>query len=69
MIDRTTLLKSTDVRGFAILGYCDIRGMRPITKDVCPEVSDPVWDNNQLCCKLTKLQRMREAGVFGWLFQ
>ena len=35
----------------------------------CPDQTNPTWENTHLKCNLLELQRMREKGVFNWLFQ
>lgn len=35
----------------------------------CPQQQTPVWQNQHLNCNQPEIQRMRDAGVFEWLFK
>lgn len=34
----------------------------------CPDDMNPTWENSHLQCNLAELKRMREKGMFEWLF-
>ena len=35
----------------------------------CPQQQTPIWQNQHLNCNQTEIQRIRNAGVFQWLFK
>ncbi|MDP3517072.1 MAG: hypothetical protein Q8S94_07885 [Pseudohongiella sp.] len=34
----------------------------------CPDATTPTWQNIHLRCNVGEIERMKEVGVFGWLF-
>lgn len=51
------------------LGQSNNEAVATILLRDCPDETNPIWQNSHLQCNLAELQRMREMGVFGWLFQ